>query len=88
MNTTFDPTITLALFYFPQCPFCQRVLSFLKQQNIQFPLWDIHQDQKAAAFLLEKTQRQTVPCLYHNGQFLFESLDIIHFLDQKFRQSK
>jgi len=70
----------LTLYYFDQCPFCQKVLSFLESIKKTIPQKDLLE----AAFREElmtiggKTQ---VPCLVIDGKALYESADIIEWID-------
>lgn len=75
----------LALYYFPSCPFCQRVLQAMDEINdIQVEMCDIHQDTKHAEKLIADTGRKTVPCLYIDGKPMHESQDIINWLNQNY----
>jgi glutaredoxin 3 len=69
------------LFYFDECPFCQRVLrkiSDLKLTKVKFK--NVHSDRQNAEYHYKKTNRQTVPCLYIDDEPMFESLDINDWL--------
>ncbi len=72
----------LELFYYPSCPYCVRVLRFLKEKKIKLKLINIHEEEDGAKRLYRDTGRMTVPCLYINNTPLFESLDIIKWLDE------
>lgn len=72
----------LELFYFPECPYCQRVLHKIKQLNLtEIVLSDIHQNPAKRDTLLKDTGRKTVPCLYIDNKPMFESSDIMYWLE-------
>jgi glutaredoxin len=72
------------LYQFPSCPFCQRVLRFLREAGIELPLRDILTDEAAYRELVEGGGESQVPCLRiesgGNVRWLYESLDIIAYL--------
>lgn len=72
----------LALYYRPTCPFCIKVLDFMDRQGVMIPLIDISQDRDAAATLIEVGGKQQVPCLLIDGKPLYESSDIISWIDE------
>ena len=72
----------LALYYRPTCPFCIRVLDFMDRQGVTIPLIDISQDRDAAATLSEVGSKQQVPCLFIDVKPLYESSDIISWIDE------
>ena len=68
------------LFYYDECFFCQKVLREIKNLNIKVSYRHIYEDQTNLQILLEKTGRKTTPCLFINGEPMFESDDIIEWL--------
>jgi glutaredoxin len=72
----------LELYFFPECPYCQIVLSALKVTGLEQKVTylDIHDDAKAKAKLVKDTGRGTVPCLYVDGKPMHESRDIANWL--------
>lgn len=70
----------LQLYYFPQCPYCRLVLGTLKQLNIAVELKDIRQDQDALEELIRVGGKRQVPCLFIDGKPLYESREIIAYL--------
>ena len=70
----------LNLFYYDECFFCQKVLREIKKLNIKVSFNNIYEDQNNLHMLLEKTGRKTTPCLFINGEPMFESDDIIEWL--------
>lgn len=73
-------TTHLTLYYFPGCPYCQKVLRFLKDSAIPIPLKDIHANGAFRQDLIKIGGKAQVPCLVINGQALYESNDIIAWL--------
>jgi glutaredoxin len=70
----------LILYYFESCPYCQKVFNYLKGKNIDLKLKNIHEDQEAASELVEVGGKNQVPCLFIDGDPLYESDDIINWL--------
>lgn len=82
MTTT---NTNLKLYYMEACPFCKRVLNAidrLKISHIQLLETSLHEEH--AQHLKKVTGRQTVPCLFIDEQPMFESLDIIAWLDKHY----
>ena len=77
--------LDLKLYMFSTCPFCVRVLRAAEELGFALPLRDIHKDPEARAELVRVGGRTTVPCLFINGQPLYESADIIEFLRNEVR---
>lgn len=71
----------LVLYIKPTCPFCIKVLNFMDGHGIKLPMRDISTDAKAAATLVEVGGKRQVPCLFIDGIPLYESDDIIAWLD-------
>lgn len=72
----------LELFKYNSCPFCQRVMMAVQKLGIDVEMHDIMQNPEDLKFHVEKTGRRTVPCLYINGEPMFESGDIISYLEE------
>lgn len=71
----------LELYYFDACPYCQRVMNYIKETNRKDIVYkDIHADKEAYQTLLEKGGMDQVPCLMIDDKALYESLDIIEWL--------
>lgn len=71
---------TLYLYIKPRCPYCIRVMDFLSHTHIPVVYRDITQDAQALSELLEHGGKRQVPCLFIDGEPLYESLDIIAWL--------
>lgn len=75
----------LELYYYPECPFCQRVLRAIDANDYKgIELKNIHADAEADKTLVRVGGKHQVPCLFIDGQPLYESLDIIDFLAREF----
>ncbi|WP_073998207.1 glutaredoxin family protein [Anaerococcus urinomassiliensis] len=64
------------------CPYCKKVENFMNENNIEIEIVNIEEDRDAMNELIEKGGKRQVPCLYHDGEYLYESDDIIKFLGQ------
>lgn len=74
----------LELFYFPQCPYCQYVLSALRQTGIEDKVtyYDINDEPKYKQHLIKETGRGTVPVMYIDGKPMRESKDIAAWIHE------
>lgn len=73
----------LILYYKPSCPYSQKVLTFLKSIDHDVPLKNIEEDPKAKEELLHLGGKEQTPCLFIDGTPLYESQDIIDWLNDK-----
>jgi glutaredoxin len=71
---------TLLLYSTTSCPFCIRVFGHIEQLGLSIERADTARDSGAREALHEKTGRSTVPCLFIDGEPLFESRDIMSWL--------
>ena len=69
------------LIYKPDCPFCQKVLAFIDEHDIEVELKDL-QKQEHINLLMEKGGKRQVPFLIdHEKEIsMYESDDIIAYL--------
>jgi glutathione S-transferase len=74
---------SLALYYSPTCPYSIKVLQFLEQNGIVIDLKST-MDSENLKMLLEVGKMNQVPCLFIEGEPLYESDDIIAFLAERF----
>ena len=72
------------LYIMKSCPFCRKVIRFMYQHNIDLPLRDINEDPEARATLERVGGEVQVPCLFIDGKPLYESDDIIAYLEKAF----
>ncbi len=77
--------MTYKLYQFEQCPFCEKVRQYLKQNNIECELVNVSYDRESdeRKMLLEKSGVGTVPVLQDNDTFIGDSDKIIAYLDNK-----
>lgn len=75
-----DADRELLLYKFDACPFCYRVQRDITSLGLDIPMKDTRRDPDARAELRERTGRTQVPCLFIDGQALFESADISAWL--------
>lgn len=74
------------MYYFPTCPYCKRVLSFLKKNNLldKIILKNIHENPVYEQELIKIGGKKQVPCLFINGEPLYESMSIIEWFEKNF----
>lgn len=84
-------TANLALYQFRACPFCVRVRHAMRRLGLNIELRDARGNPARAAELRHQGGRYQVPCLRieENGEstWLYESADIIAWLEQRFAQA-
>ena len=71
----------LTLYYFPSCPYCRLVLDCLGRLDLEIPMRDIRSEAGARDDLLEIGGKGQVPCLVIDGKPLYESGDIVRWLE-------
>jgi glutaredoxin 3 len=71
----------LALYKFDSCPYCRRVQRTIDSLGLNIERRDILKDPSMQKELVAKTGRRQVPCLFIDGEPLFESEDIIAWLE-------
>ena len=70
------------LFVGTACPHCRKVENFLEENDIKIDIVNINEDRDAMMELIQKGGKRQVPCLFHDGKYLYESNDIIEFLQK------
>ena len=82
--------MNLKLYYYNQCPFCQVVLRKIDSLDLQthVDFCNTLEDEKCRDEHLQKTGRRTVPCLYIDDDPMFESRDIVMWLEKNQSQIK
>ena len=75
----------LTLYYTPSCSYCGRVLDFMKKNNIQLSLKDAG-DPTTREELRKVGGKTQVPCLVIDGKALYESMDIIKWLEANYKK--
>ncbi len=72
----------LTLYYFPSCPYCHLVLDCLGRMDLEVAMRDIWSEAGARDDLLEIGGKGQVPCLVIDGEPLYESADIVRWLEE------
>ena len=75
---------TYELYFMPTCPYCRKVLLYMKQHGIELPLRDITAEPEARATLEHVGGKVQVPCLFIDGVPMYESDDIVAYLSRTF----
>ncbi len=71
----------LILYYHPGCPYCTKVFRYLNNVDLDVKSVDIWSDDEARQTLLDVGGKTQVPCLFIDGKPMYESDDIIRFLE-------
>lgn len=74
------PRRTLVLYKFDSCPYCRRVQRVLDQLDLEVELRDTRENPDHRRELRKQTGRTQVPCLFIDGEPMFESADIVDWL--------
>ena len=75
--------MTLELFKFETCPFCRKVMSYIEESGrTDVVYYDANTDEAAAERLMRIGGKYQVPCLFIDGEPLYESADIIKWLEE------
>lgn len=69
----------LTLYYFPECPYCQKVLAYLQQSGKSVPMKNLRAEPQYREELKKIGGKTQVPCLVIDGKALYESDDIIEW---------
>lgn len=77
----------LTLYIGSTCPYCQRVLDYLKQNPMDITVKDVWSNDTAFEEMKSLTGRTQVPCLRMDNAYMHESLDIIDKLKDIARHS-
>ncbi len=72
----------LELFFFPECPYCRKVIGAIDDLGIreEVVFRDARNDPKEKEALVDLTGRTQVPCLVIDGDPMHESEDIKQYL--------
>lgn len=73
-----------SLYQFSACPFCIKVRRVMRKLNLPIELRNANVDEKLKAELLAKGGSPKVPCLRIGDSWMYESNDIIKYLEKKF----
>lgn len=73
----------LELYIFDTCPFCRRVIGEInKSGRDDITFYNILKDDEAKNRLIEVGGKKQVPCLFIDGKPMYESGDIIKWLEE------
>ena len=71
----------LDLYKFDTCPYCQRVMRAIEESGrTDIVFHDTRKNEEDRRYLIENGGKEQVPCLFIDGEPLYESLDIIDWL--------
>lgn len=70
----------------PGCPFCLKVIHYLKENEISIPLKDTSSFPEFREELLKKGGKTQVPCLFIGDIAKYESDDIIDWLKENYKK--
>jgi len=73
----------LTLIVMPFCPYCSKVLRFMNKRGIEIEVKSTDEP-GVTEFLIERGGKRQAPCLFIDGKALYESDDIIAYLDREF----
>ena len=76
---------TLTLYYMDSCPYCNKVLNYMKQSGISLPMKNVKENPLFHQELMKMGGKGQVPCLVIDGKALYESDDIIQWLKINWR---
>ncbi len=74
--------MTLELYKMDTCPYCRRVMEYiLASGRTDIDYKDIITSKEAEKTLITVGGKRQVPCLFIDGTPMYESMDIIHWLE-------
>jgi glutaredoxin 3 len=77
--------LDLVLYKFDSCPYCQRVMHRARELGLELPMRDTRLEPGPRQELLRVGGKTQVPCLFINGAPLYESEDIVRYLEREVR---
>lgn len=75
---------SLVLYKKDTCPFCLKVMNFIQSRGMEIEMRDTVADPSAFEELVLVGGKAQVPCLFIDGKPLYESGDIIDWLDKNY----
>jgi len=73
----------LELFKMETCPYCRKVMNYIEQSGRSDVIYrDIQEEEENRERLISTGGKEQVPCLFINGEPLYESGDIITWLQE------
>jgi len=83
-RTRVGQVVDLELYKFDACPYCQHVFRAIERLGLPVRYRDILREEAAARTLVEVGGQDQVPCLFVDGRPLYESAEIVRFLEKRF----
>jgi len=71
----------LSLYVREGCPYCRKVRDYMEENDIKVPLKFIEKDEDVRRELVQKGGKKQVPCLFVDEQIIYESNDIINWME-------
>ena len=78
-----DKLTGLVLYKFDACPYCKVVMRVINHLDIDVEYRDTRKDSNWREDLFRRTNRTQVPCLFIDGDPMFESMDIVAWLQKE-----
>jgi glutaredoxin 3 len=75
----------LTLYHSAGCPYCQKVSRFMEMKGITVPMKSTWEDNNREELIAIGGKPQ-VPCLVIDGKAMYESDDIIAWLDKNYKK--
>ena len=72
----------LILYYHPSCSYCAKVIRFMQDNGIAIATKNTRESSEIRQELIDIGGKSQVPCLVIDGKALYESDDIISWLQQ------
>lgn len=79
---------SLQLYKFDSCPFCRKVMRHFESRGIKVEMRDTMLEPSYREELLRLGGKSQVPCLMIDGKPLYESDDIIAWVDRNYDSSR
>ena len=78
----------LTLYHRPFCPYCGKVITYIKENDISLPMKNVSESSEIQKELETISGKTQVPCLIIDGKPLHESDDIIQWLGDNLGNKK
>ena len=70
------------LYIYKGCVYCEKVVAYIQQHNLDIPIVDMMQDPSKMTYLYDIGGKAQAPCLVTNEVPLYESEDILRVLNK------
>lgn len=71
----------LTLYFKPTCPYCQKVIDYLELNKMSINMKNVNESSEIREELIKIGGKGQVPCLIVDGKAMYESDDIIQWLN-------